>query len=70
MLAVRDRFDRIAGAYIAGAAAGLVVYVASSGTAGELSLGWSMLAMAVVTCVVMLAGLRGAGGARARACAG
>ena len=50
VLAVRDRFDRIAGAYIAGAGAGLVVYLAVSGSAGELSLGWSMLAMAVVTC--------------------
>ena len=50
LLAVRDRFDRIAFAYIAGAVAGLVVYLAVSGRAGELSLGWSMLAMAVVTC--------------------
>ena len=30
LLAVRDRFDRIAGAYIAGAVAGLVVYLAVS----------------------------------------
>jgi peptidoglycan biosynthesis protein MviN/MurJ (putative lipid II flippase) len=58
LLAVRDRFDRIAFAYIAGAVSGLVVYLAVSGTAGELSLGWSMLAMAVVTCAAMLDGVR------------
>jgi hypothetical protein len=58
LLAVRDRFDRIAFAYIAGAVAGLVVYLAVSGAAGELSLGWSMLAMAIVTCAVMLDGVR------------
>jgi peptidoglycan biosynthesis protein MviN/MurJ (putative lipid II flippase) len=58
LLAVRDRFDRIAGAYIAGAFAGLAVYLAVSGVAGELSLGWSMLAMAVVTCTMMLDGVR------------
>ena len=59
LLAVRDRFDRVALAYIVGAAAGLVVYLAVSGPAGELSLGWSMFAMAVVTCVLMVASLRG-----------
>jgi hypothetical protein len=59
LLAVRDRFDRVAGAYIIGAAAGLIVYVVVAGPADELSLGWSMLAMAVVTCVLMLDGLRG-----------
>jgi hypothetical protein len=58
VLAVRDRFDRIAGAYIAGALSGLVVYLAVSGPAGELSLGWSMLAMAVVTSTAMLDGVR------------
>jgi peptidoglycan biosynthesis protein MviN/MurJ (putative lipid II flippase) len=58
LLAVRDRFDRIAFAYIAGAVSGLVVYLAVSGVAGELSLGWSMLAMAIVTCGVMLDGVR------------
>jgi hypothetical protein len=58
LLAVRDRFDRVAFAYIAGAAAGLLVYLGVSGAAGELSLGWSMLAMAVVTCAVMLDGVR------------
>jgi len=58
LLAVRDRFDRIAGAYIAGAFAGLIVYLAASQVAGELSLGWSMLAMAVVTSTMMLDGVR------------
>ncbi|HET9197655.1 MAG TPA: lipid II flippase MurJ [Solirubrobacterales bacterium] len=61
VLAVRDRFNTIAGAYIAGAGAGLVVYLVVSGGAGELSLGYSMLAMAVVTCSLMLAGLRSSG---------
>lgn len=59
VLAVRDRFDRIALAYIAGAVTGLVVYLAVSGPAGELSLAWSMLAMAVVTAIAMLDGVRG-----------
>src|SRR3954453_3540955 len=58
VLPVRDRFDRIAGAYIAGAISGLLVYLAVSGPAGELSLGWSMLAMAVVTSAAMLDGVR------------
>jgi hypothetical protein len=64
LLAVRDRFDRVAGAYIIGAAAGLIVYVAVAGPADELSLGWSMLAMAVVTCVLMLDGVRASGSGR------
>jgi hypothetical protein len=58
VLAIRDRFDRVAGAYIVGAAAGLAVYLAVAGPAGELALGWSMLAMAVVTCGLMMAGVR------------
>jgi peptidoglycan biosynthesis protein MviN/MurJ (putative lipid II flippase) len=58
VLAVRDRFDRIAISYIAGAGAGLVVYLVVAGVAGELSLGWSMLAMAVVTSAAMLDGVR------------
>lgn len=58
LLAVRDRFDRIAFSYIAGAISGLVVYLAVSGFAGELSLGWSMLTMAVVTAATMLDGVR------------
>jgi hypothetical protein len=59
LLAIRDRFNTIAGAYIAGALAGLVVYVAVAPLVDELALGWSMLAMALVTLTVMLAGLRG-----------
>jgi hypothetical protein len=58
LLAVRDRFNAIAGAYIVGAVAGLVVYVIVSPLADELVLGWSMLAMALVTLVTMLLGLR------------
>jgi peptidoglycan biosynthesis protein MviN/MurJ (putative lipid II flippase) len=60
LLAVRDRFNAIAGAYIAGAVVGLVVYVAVAPVVDELALGWSMLAMALTTLVVMLVGLRGA----------
>src|SRR5882757_602826 len=58
LLAVRDRFDRIAAAYLFGALAGLIAYLVASRFAGELSLGWSMLAMAVVTGAVMLDGVR------------
>ena len=60
LLAVRDRFDRIAAAYLLGALAGLLAYLVASRFAGELSLGWSMLAMAVVTATIMLDGVRGA----------
>jgi hypothetical protein len=58
LLAMRDRFDRIAAAYLIGALAGLVAYFVASRFAGELSLGWSMLAMAVVTAAIMLDGVR------------
>ena len=58
VLAVRDRFNTIAGAYIAGAGGGLVTYLVVAGSAGELSLGYAMLAMAVVTFTLMLVGLR------------
>jgi hypothetical protein len=58
LLAVRDRFDRIAAAYLVGAIAGLAAYLVASRFAGELSLGWSMLAMAVVTGGIMLDGVR------------
>jgi hypothetical protein len=61
VLAVRDRFRTVAGAYIAGAGAGLATYLAVSGAANELSMGWSMLSMAVVTCAVMMVGLRASG---------
>ena len=60
LLAVRDRFGSIAVAYIAGAAAGLLAYVVAKPLAEELVLGWSMLAMALVTLLTMLLGLRGA----------
>ena len=55
LLAVRARFNMIAGAYIAGAVAGLVAYGLLVDTAEELTLGWSMLTMAVVTFAVMMA---------------
>jgi hypothetical protein len=58
VLAIRDRFDRVAFAYIAGAVVGLLVFIAVYSSADELSLGWSMLAMAIVTSVAMLAGVR------------
>lgn len=60
LLAVRDRFNAIAGAYIAGAGVGLLAYVVVSPLADELVLGWSMLAMAATTLIVMLLGLRSA----------
>jgi hypothetical protein len=59
VLAVRDRFNRVAIAYIVGSVAGLGCYLAVSGRAGELSMGWSALAMTAVTCALMVAGLRG-----------
>jgi peptidoglycan biosynthesis protein MviN/MurJ (putative lipid II flippase) len=62
VLAVRDRFMPIAGAYIAGAVAGLVTFVGVAGQAGVQTLGWSMLAMSVVTCATMLAGVAASGG--------
>lgn len=60
VLAMRDRFRQIAFAYVAGAVGGLLTYLAVQGTADELSLGWSMLGMAIVTTSLMLAGARGA----------
>ena len=62
LLAVRDRFIAVAASYIAGSAAGLATYLVLSGSAGELVLGWSMFAMALVTCAGMLAGVRASGG--------
>jgi hypothetical protein len=60
-LAVRDRFRTVAAGYVIGAASGLATYVAVAGSADELSMAWSMLAMAVVTCTVMVIGLRRSG---------
>jgi hypothetical protein len=62
VLAIRDRFNVIATAYMAGAGMGLVAFLALMGSAGEQTLGWSMLTMAVVTCSCMLAGVRRSGG--------
>ena len=61
VLAIRDRFMTIAGAYMSGALAGLVAFVALMGSAGVQTLGWSMLAMSIVTSGWMLAGLRRSG---------
>lgn len=61
VLAIRDRFTTIAGAYMAGALTGLIAFVALMGTAGVQTLGWSMLTMSVVTSAWMLAGLRASG---------
>jgi peptidoglycan biosynthesis protein MviN/MurJ (putative lipid II flippase) len=57
LLGVWDRFGTVAAAYVAGAVAGLVSFFAVRGPSGELSLGWSMLVMAVVTCAWMVGGL-------------
>jgi hypothetical protein len=62
VLAIRDRFMGVALSYIAGACAGLAVFLGVINVAGELSLGWSMLAMATVTCGGMLAALQSSGG--------
>ncbi|HUN79485.1 MAG TPA: hypothetical protein VMU32_11225 [Solirubrobacteraceae bacterium] len=62
VLAVRDRFTTIAGAYMAGALCGLIAFVALMGTAGVQTLGFSMLAMSIVTCSWMVVGVRGSGG--------
>jgi peptidoglycan biosynthesis protein MviN/MurJ (putative lipid II flippase) len=62
VLAVRARFMSVASAYIAGAAAGLATYLALMDVAGELTLGWSMLAMALVTLAWMMGAVRASGG--------
>jgi hypothetical protein len=62
VLAIRGRFGTIAGAYMAGAGTGLVTFVALMSTAGVQTLGWSMGAMSVVTCLGMLTGLKLSGG--------
>jgi peptidoglycan biosynthesis protein MviN/MurJ (putative lipid II flippase) len=66
VLAIRARFNLVAGAYMAGAGAGLIAFLALMGTAGEQTLGWSMLTMAIVTCTWMLVGVRASGGIGAR----
>jgi peptidoglycan biosynthesis protein MviN/MurJ (putative lipid II flippase) len=62
VLAIRDRFITIAGAYISGAMAGLIAFLALMGTAGVQTLGWSMLSMSIVTSAWMTAGIRSSGG--------
>ncbi len=66
VLAIRDRFTTVASGYIAGSVAGLVAFVALMGVAGVQTLGWSMLAMAVVTCAWMLVGTWVSGGLGSR----
>lgn len=68
VLAIRDRFTTIAGAYMCGALAGLVVFVALMSHTGVQTLGWSMLSMSIVTSAWMFLGVRRSGGfGRARA---
>jgi peptidoglycan biosynthesis protein MviN/MurJ (putative lipid II flippase) len=62
VLAIRDRFTTIAGAYMSGALAGLVAFLALMDRTGVQTLGWSMLTMSVVTAAWMLVGVRGSGG--------
>jgi peptidoglycan biosynthesis protein MviN/MurJ (putative lipid II flippase) len=62
VLAIRDRFTTIAGAYMSGALSGLVAFLALMGSAGVQTLGWSMLTMSAVTSAWMLVGLRRSGG--------
>ena len=66
VLAIRSAFTTIAGAYMGGAAAGLISFLALMGSAGVQTLGWSMLAMALVTSGWMGLGIRGSGGLGAR----
>jgi peptidoglycan biosynthesis protein MviN/MurJ (putative lipid II flippase) len=62
VLAVRDRFAPVAAAYIGGAVAGLAVFLGVMHRAGVQTLGWSMMAMSVVTCVMMLGAIATTGG--------
>lgn len=62
VLAIRDRFTTIAGAYMSGAFAGLVAFLGLMGSAGVQTLGWSMLTMSVVTSAWMVLGVRRSGG--------
>ena len=57
VLGVWDRFGAVAAGYMAGALAGLVTYLVAEPSTGELTLGWSMLVMAVVTAGWMAGGL-------------
>lgn len=62
VLAIRDRFTTIAAAYMSGALAGLVTFLVLMSRTGVQTLGWSMLAMSLVTSGWMLAGVRRSGG--------
>jgi peptidoglycan biosynthesis protein MviN/MurJ (putative lipid II flippase) len=62
VLAIRGRFGAIAGAYMAGAGAGLVAFLALMDRAGVQTLGWSMAMMSVLTCAWMLIGVQRSGG--------
>jgi peptidoglycan biosynthesis protein MviN/MurJ (putative lipid II flippase) len=62
VLAIRDRFTLVAGAYMSGAGAGLLAFLILMSRTGEQTLGWSMLTMAIVTCGWMLVGMRRSGG--------
>lgn len=62
VLAIRGRFGTIASAYMAGAATGLATFVALMSTTGVQTLGWSMGAMSVLTCLWMLVGVKASGG--------
>lgn len=62
VLAVRSRFSAIAASYVAGALVGLITFLILMDVAGELTLGWSMLAMALTTCAGMLAAVQRSGG--------
>lgn len=53
VLGLWDRFGTVAAGYMAGAPAGLITYLVAEPSTGELTLGWSMLAMAVVTAAWM-----------------
>jgi peptidoglycan biosynthesis protein MviN/MurJ (putative lipid II flippase) len=62
VLAIRGRFTAIAGAYMAGAGAGLAVFLVLMSRTGVQTLGWSMAAMSVLTCAWMLVGVQRSGG--------
>jgi peptidoglycan biosynthesis protein MviN/MurJ (putative lipid II flippase) len=62
VLAIRGRFGAIAGAYMCGAATGLITFLVLMDRAGVQTLGWSMGAMSLITCAWMLEGVRRSGG--------
>jgi hypothetical protein len=62
VLAIRGRFGAIAGAYMSGAGVGLATFLVLMSRTGVQTLGWSMGAMSVVTCLWMLVGVGRSGG--------